>query len=240
MTDNMTLEGPRDLEALLPWYLNGTASEDERAAIEAWLDEDPHARQLLDAMRDEQETAITANNEIEVPDTEAGLAALMASIDAPQAAEEPAQRRVRDSRPGLMARLAAWLPTPGLRLAGALGAILVVAQAAVIGVMLATGPGTGAGESPADGQTDGFVTASDGGDASTGLGPRFLMQFPADLTVAELGEVLAEHDLRLVDSPAEGIFEVELVGDATDEAAAAAAEAELDSDDRLMLIGRSN
>lgn len=237
MTDNTTLEGPRDLEALLPWYLNGSVSDDERAAIESWLDEDADARLLLEAMRDEQEIAIAANAEIEVPDAEAGLAALMATIDAPHVTAAPAEapRRTGPVRRSFMARLGAWLPTPGLRLAGALGAVLVVAQAAAIAVIL----GSGSGEVAND-QTPGFQTASDGGTADAGLGPRFLMQFPADLTVAELTQLLTDHSLRLTDSPAQGIYEVELVGAATDESAAAALEAELGTDERLMLLGRSN
>lgn len=234
MTENMTLEGPRDLESLLPWYLNGSVSEDERAAIEAWLDKDPAAQLLLDAMRDEQEITIAANAEVEVPDTEAGLAALMATIEAPQAEEAPASRRAKVEKPGFFARLAEWLPTPGLRMAGAVAGVLVVAQAAAIAVILSTGPGADPSEGP------GFQTASDGEPTAAGLGPRFLMQFPDDLTVAELTQLLAEHGLRMVDSPAEGIYEVELVGEATGEAAAAEAEAELGNDDRLMLLGRSN
>lgn len=239
MTDSSTLDAPRDLEALLPWYLNGTVSPDERAAIEAWLAEDEDARLLLDAMRDEQEVAGLANLEVEVPDAEAGLAALMREIDreAPLQAEQPEMRPRRETpiaKPTLFERVAAWLPSPGLRLAAGVAGVLVVVQAAAIAVMLIGGPGTS--ENPAD---PGFQVASGGGDAVATVGPRFLMTFQGAMTIDELGTFLDEYKLRLVDSPAPAIFEVELTGE-TSAVDVAALETVLQDDSRVQLLGRSD
>src|SRR5690606_34970679 len=61
MNRTTALEDRRELEALLPWYLNGTLSARERVAVESWLAEDEEARRLLDAMREEQEVTAAAN-----------------------------------------------------------------------------------------------------------------------------------------------------------------------------------
>ncbi len=108
MNRTTALEDRRELEALLPWYLNGTLSARERVAVESWLAEDEEARRLLDAMREEQEVTAAANAEIRVPDAQAGLAALMAGIDAEEAAPlrvserpaPPARACSRGSRAG--------------------------------------------------------------------------------------------------------------------------------------------
>lgn len=238
MTDNTTLDGPRDLEALLPWYVNGTVTEEERAAIEAWLAEDEEARLLLDAMRDEQEVTEMANAEIEVPDAEAGLAALMRQIEAEQPAQiSPAahpMRRAPIAKPSLFERLANWIPTPGLRIAAVAAGVLVVVQAAAIAVMLAGGPG----EQQAPG-APGFQVAT-GEDGTTAGGPRFLMTFDGGMTIEQLTSFLADYNLRLVDSPAGDIFEVELTGDATDAVDAAALEAALADNPQVQVIGRSD
>lgn len=234
MTDNMMLDDPRALEALLPWYVNGTVTPRERAAIEAWLAEDEDARLLLDAMREEQEVTEMANAEIAVPDTRAGLAALMAGIDAEaphQAAITERPRRASVARSGLFQRLVGWLPTPGLRLAAAAAGVLVVVQAAAIAVMLVGSPGP-------QQQQPGFQVAS--GDETAAVGPRFLLTFSGDMTVDELGAFLAEHRLRLVDSPAASIYEVELSGAGVNAVDIAALEAVLEGDGRVQVIGRSD
>ena len=238
MTENTTLDGPRDLEALLPWYVNGTVSDDERIAIEAWLAEDEEARLLLDAMRQERAVTEMANDEIEVPDADAGLAALMRQIDAEapaQVAVEPrAARRAPVTKTSLFERIANWLPTPGLRVAAVAAGALVVVQAAAIAVMLAGGPG----EQDAPG-APGFQVAS-GGDAATATGPRFLMTFDGGMTIDELTTFLSEHELRLVDSPARDIYEVELTGADTTAVDAAALEAMLADNPQVDVIGRSD
>jgi hypothetical protein len=235
---NTTLDDPRELEALLPWYLNGTVSPQERTAIEAWLAEDAEARLLLDAMREEQEVTEAANAEIRIPDTRAGLSALLASIDAeasprPAITERPV-RRAQVARTSLFERLSSWLPTPGLRLAAGAAGVLVVVQAAAIAVMLSTG--SDAGNEPTD---PGFQVAS--GTESATMGPRFLLTFNGDLTISELDAFLAEHKLRLVDSPAASIYEVELTGTDVDAVDVAALEAVLEGDSRVQqVIGRSD
>lgn len=233
------LDDRRDLEALLPWYLNGTLSARERVAVESWLAEDEDARLLLDAMREEQQATEEANAAIQVPDARAGLAALMAAVDgeAPERlsmTDRPAPP-VRTARRGLLDRLSSWLPSTGLRLAAGAACVLVAVQAAAIAVLVATGPG----DQP---QQPGFQVASgtDAGTVTGTLGPRFLLTFSGDMTVAELGVFLAEHNLRLVDSPAASIYEVELTGTEVGAVDVAALEAVLEDDSRVQLIGRSD
>lgn len=240
MNTTTALEDRRELEALLPWYLNGTLSARERVAVESWLAEDEEARRLLDAMREEQEVTAAANAEIRVPDAQAGLAALMAGIDAEEAAplrvsERPAPP-ARAARPGLFARLTGWLPTPGLRLAAGVASVLIAVQAVAIAFLVATGGGEGSQEAPA------FQVASDNAAATvTGtMGPRFLLTFSGDMTIDELGAFLAEHRLRLVDSPAASIYEVELTGADVNAVDVAALEAVLENDGRVTFIGRSD
>lgn len=231
------LDDRRDLEALLPWYLNGTLSARERVAVEGWLAEDEDARLLLDAMREEQQATEEANAAIQVPDARAGLAALMAAVDGearePLTITERPAPPVRTAGRGLLDRLSSWLPSTGLRLAAGAACVLVVVQAAAIALLVATDPTDQPGQ-------PGFQVAS-GTDAVTGtLGPRFLLTFSGDMTVAELGVFLADHNLRLVDSPAASIYEVELTGTGVDAVDVAALEAVLEDDSRVQLIGRSD
>ena len=234
MTNTMTRDEPnRDLEGLLPWYVNGTISADERAAIDAWLAEDANARLLLDAMREESDITAEANAEIVVPDTRAGLESLMAAIDAEAPVKRAtATRAAVEPRQGLMARLAGWLPTPGHRLAAGLAGVLVVAQAAAIAVMLSGGPGENT-----DTVQPGFQVAS-GGEASA-VGPRFIVMFPEEMTVADVTGFLAEQRMHIVGGPRSGMFEIALTAETPDEAAIAAAERILQSEAQVQFIGRA-
>ncbi|MEZ5669021.1 MAG: hypothetical protein R3F55_16575 [Alphaproteobacteria bacterium] len=234
MTDNLTLDGPRDdLEALLPWYLNGTVNADERRAIDAWLAEDAQARQLLQAMREEREIVDEDSDAIVVPDAKAGLAALMAAIDAetPAARRESAPRQAVQARPGLLARMAAWLPTPGHRLAAGLAGVLVIAQAAALAVVLSSGGGEGGGAEP------GFRVASGGEAAATG--PRFIVMFPETMTMADVDAYLSAQQMLIVDGPRGGMYQIAPASGEADEAALAAAEENLRSDPQVQFIGRA-
>lgn len=47
----MTNEQQVDPQALLPWYVNGTLSDEERAVVEAWLSESEDAKQELASLQ---------------------------------------------------------------------------------------------------------------------------------------------------------------------------------------------
>jgi anti-sigma factor RsiW len=59
--------GRDELEALLPFYLNGTLSGDELQAVERWLASGPDAMAALAAAEAELSAAVAANEAVRPP-----------------------------------------------------------------------------------------------------------------------------------------------------------------------------
>jgi hypothetical protein len=107
-------------EELLPWYVNGSLEADDRAFVEAYLEENPEARGELDWHRSLQRRV--QENAPAVPAT-IGLAKAM--------------RLIQGDRPTISERIGAFFGNLGLRPAYAMAALAVVAvQGGVILNML--------------------------------------------------------------------------------------------------------
>lgn len=176
---------PDDVELLLPWYATGRLTPEETARVEAWLEANPQARDQLAVIREELDTAIAENEAAPTPRPGA-VDRLMERV-----AAEPRRRTLPDVA-SLLASLGAWLDslTPQMRggLAAA-GLALVIAQAAVIGLMVGREPAT-------------YETAT--GGAGPAAQAEVLVAFTPDATVAEINALLAELDARIVDGPKPG------------------------------------
>lgn len=174
-----------EIELLLPWYETGALSSEESAKVEAWLAEHSEARAQLAHIRAEIDAAIADNEAVPAP---GGGAAdrLMARVTADR------DRRATRRAAMLVRRLGAWLAALSPEMRGGLaaaGIVLMIVQAAVIALMADREPMT-------------YQTASDA--VGVHEGPRVIVAFRDDATMAEIGSLLAESGARLVDGPKPG------------------------------------
>ena len=168
-----------ELEALLPFYLNGTLDEVDLAAIEEWLATDPEAVAALEAA--ELEFAGTAEaNEAIRPPAEA-LARFSAALDA-----EAGQTAAVDV-PSILARFWAGFWAIPASVAWA------TAAAAVALVLVQTVLGPGSSPEPIE------VAGSGQGDM-----PFVLVTFKPEAKLADISAFLAEQGASILSGPAPG------------------------------------
>lgn len=123
-------------EGLLPWAANGSLGDVDRAWLDAWL---ARTEQSHPAMAQRwhaelawlQRTADQAGSNIELPDPEQGLDALLGRIAADKAAARELPSVAPSSASGLWGSLLSWVSGHGPQLAGAC-ALLVIAQGATL------------------------------------------------------------------------------------------------------------
>jgi hypothetical protein len=202
---------PGDIEALLPWHAAGTLSTRDTRRVEEALARDPELARQYAAITDEYAETISLNENLGAPSSRA-MQKLFAAIDA-----EPAQS-VAKSR-GLSARISeffAGLSPRTLAAASAIGALVVVLQAGVIGTMLTKDDG---GHS--------FRTASyqahPAPDAplTRGLeadspGPQALVRFAPDARVSDINAFLDNYHASIVSASRGGMFRLQFGGRPTD------------------------
>ena len=109
-------------EELLPWYVNGSLGPEDRAFVEAWLEQHPEARGELDWYRSLQRRV--QENAPAVPAT-IGLAKAM--------------RLIQGDRPTFGERVAAFFGNLGIRPAYAMAALAIVAVQGGVIVNLLSG-----------------------------------------------------------------------------------------------------
>lgn len=216
---NETIPERDEIEMLLPWYATGKLDKADRARVEEWLAHEPAMMRQLGLIRAEQEQSIRSNEDIAFP--------RRLSVDSVMAHAGLAGT----SRPGpLHAVLDAvrdffQMPTPGaVRWAAAAAAVVIVAQAAVIGVV---------GTSP---DTAGYQTAS-GEQRPISAGTFALVRFADGAALKDVTAVLASLDMAITDGPrAGGFYRVRLAAANLDDAARAARMAELGKRSDLVLF----
>lgn len=160
-------------EALLPWLLNGTLEDSERAGVEAHLQSCPQCRAELDRQR--AMMSLYAASPVAARAADESLARVLARLD-----EGPTRRAID----GLRSALRWWQLGAALQL----GAIL--ALGATLWLQLApTAPGDAS--PPYRGLSDGTSRAA--GDA--------LVVFDAAASAAEIRIALQQAGARIVDGP---------------------------------------
>lgn len=215
MTSDVTFKDPADeREALIPWYVTGRLSAEERRAVEDYLAENPQARLQLDLAREELDETIAANEAIRAPSARM-LDALMGEIEA---REGPEVQRI-----GLMERtltlITGFMPAQagmGMRLAAIAAALVICVQAGAIGWMVINDFAPGGD----------YRTASHG-DQATAQGPRALIGFAEQATGAEITALLTQGQFTLIDGPKPGGLYIVRLGpaDMSEEDAARALQA---------------
>ena len=181
----------QELDLLLPWYVNGTLSAEERTAVEAYLEDNSEAREevaLLTALRRQVKEQPQENSPGEL-----GLQRLKREINRSEEQEKP------QAGGGKVVSIANWW-----RPLAVAACLAVVIQAGVL-VNLTGGPG---------GEVD---TA--GGEPL--LGPAVLeVTFAPSATEQEIRAVLQAAGVSIADGPsAIGVYDLRLLGPAEGDSA---------------------
>lgn len=168
-------------ELLLPWYVNGKLSDDEKSEVENWLLENPEAQAHLSRVEEEHIVAIESAEEIPMPRAAAVNDLLSQITDA----------RTQKTGASLSERFFELL-SPRWAMAGAAAiALLIVAQGTTIG-MLVSGPPTST-----------FETASGPTEASIS-GVTALVAFQPTTALADVSAYLEENSLTIIGGPKPG------------------------------------
>lgn len=192
MSRDTDIKDPADeREALLPWYVTGKLSAEERRQVEAYLDENPQARLQLELISEELDETVTANEQIKAPSGRM-LDSLMAQVEG---VEGPERARAGGGVSSLLKSLTGFLPDmapSGLRAAALAAALLVCVQAGAIGWLVIDDLSPGAT----------YETASGGAEALAG--PRALVGFNEQVTMGQISAFLSERKLTIMEGPKPG------------------------------------
>ncbi|MDB5804630.1 MAG: hypothetical protein JWN73_1952 [Betaproteobacteria bacterium] len=208
----MTDTSPDDLRRirdLLPWYVNGTLTAEQRAEVEATLAQSQELRaeaEWLAAVRDQlkQKNDTQADGQREAGAEQAGLQTLLGLVRA-EKKKRPALNPGR-GHPGFGERLSQWLGG-WMQPVFMVAACLVVVQAVVIGTLLHR---TG----------DNSITPA-GAAASTAAGPLLQVVFHETATEAALRAALIGASVEIVAGPGQlGVYTVRTAPDRADAAIA--------------------
>lgn len=190
---------PGEIEALLPWHAAGTLSARDTRRVEDALLRDPSLAKQYAAIREEYAETIAFNESLGAPSARA-MQKLFAAIEA-----EPARRPSASLR--FSARIAEFLASLAprtLAYAAALGAVLLLLQAGVIGAILAKQ------------QTGSFQSASLPGPTETimrslapNTAPRAFVRFAPDARVSDITAFLDANQASVIDSTTGGMFRLQ-------------------------------
>lgn len=192
MLNNNEAPERQEIEALLPWHAAGTLSRRDAIRVEQALASDRELARHYDLVREELNETIHLNEMLGAPSARA-MEKLFAAIDA----EAPVDRKQRFDVAG---RVAEWLSAFSPRTiawAGAAGAIIVMAQAAVLTTVVVKEKG-GLGHELAS--------------FPTNRGNIAVVRFAARANSSDITKFLEAHNAVVVDGPKKGgLYSIRLV-----------------------------
>jgi anti-sigma factor RsiW len=218
-------EAENDVEALLPWYVAGTASEAQRREVDHALAADPTLRVQIELIGEEMHAARIANEQAGHAPANA-LVRLMETIEktSPRSDKTANGRAGMKSPTRFLGGFLDWLGRPSVLAPFALaGLLLLLGQAAFIASLLER-------RDPAH-----YATAASGANAATGT--TAILAFTADATSAEIDALLVREHLRIVDGPMPGgLYNVQLSNSVLPPAERDAVLAKLRSETKLVRL----
>ena len=215
----------QEAEELLPWYLNGSLSAEERARVEQALEAEPALKAELAALESLSEAVVESSNSVAVPASDFDL--VMQQIDGVEAA--PVAARAEPAGLSLLESFRSLFAMPAMRFAAVAAALVVMVQSAAIVGLLVQAPGEGVGYETATGPQPVEATAA---------GPRLLVMFQPEAGLAEFATLIGEIDGSIVEGPSqEGAFIVEIAPDADVDAAIQKLQA---SEDLVRFAGKAS
>jgi len=189
---------PSEIEMLLPWHAAGTLNaRDSRKVDEALARDSELARQYA-VIREEYAETIHLNESLGAPSARA-MQKLFAAIDAEPARSRRASLSVAARFTGFFAKLSprtlAW--------SASLGALVLLLQAGLIGVVLTN-------NRPASFETASLSTnESITRELGAATLPRALVRFSPDARVADITALLDRYQASIVDGAKGGMFRLQ-------------------------------
>jgi hypothetical protein len=183
MSDESKREELQDVELLLPFYATGRLTPSDLARVEQYIGEHPDLLQLVS----EEQEAVVAGNEAIAARRAHNFAWVAARIST--TGDQSVSRGT-----GVLDAIRRFFEVPSaqsVRWASAAAAVLILLQAAAIGMLAVTK------------YSNEFATAS-GGSASREPGTFATIRFADGATAPAIAAVLAGLDMRIVDGPAGG------------------------------------
>ncbi|MGI9410350.1 MAG: hypothetical protein ACR2OV_09780 [Hyphomicrobiaceae bacterium] len=192
MTETLeTFSEREEIEMLLPWYATGKLDAKDRDRVEHYLADHGDMRVQLEIIRDEQLETISANELLGAP-----VAGALDRLRTAVAAETPEPSKLAAVGRSLWQEIATVFsnPTPrAVQWAGAAAALLLIAQAGVIGSYVVPGS-----------DSSGSYTTASGPQAGVNSGTIVIVRFAADAKLSDVAEVLASIKGELVAGPKPG------------------------------------
>jgi hypothetical protein len=183
-----------DVLELLPWYAGGKTTAEETAAIERKLQGNPKLQAELQLVRKEKQVSVESVKALGEPSPDL-LDKMLGQLDGARQLP-PIGRDTAEPRPGFLARLFGFAPTPALRFAMVAACLLIVAESAALLKLTGRAPDTA------------FTTAS----APEAAGPRLIVHFQPDAKFSAISMLLSDLDATVVKGPMpDGAFVIGLM-----------------------------
>lgn len=192
---------PEEINLLLPWYVNGTLSAEDKEKVERYLEQNPQMREEIALIKMEQEAAVEANREVSKAPAGA-LDSILAKIDEsenPPTEEKP----IADILEFVRETLSSLFHPPVVQYAAAAAIIVMIVQAgAIVSLMKSEGPGE---------DISGRTTVGDPGTLPKGFlknlsgvvlkGQRFVIGYAPSATISDIQQQLSRYRGVIVDGP---------------------------------------
>jgi hypothetical protein len=198
LSKKMLEDDPSEVELLLPWYAAGRLNARDARRVEEELARDPAIARQYAVIQEEYAETIALNESLGAPSGNA-MQRLFAAIDAEPERRAPVTAglaaRISGFFSNLSPRTIAWTAT--------LGAIVVVAQAAVIGTVLMRNP-SGSFQTASLSMNE-PVVRNLGGAAP----PRALVRFAPDARVGDITALLDKYQASIIGNASGGMFRLQ-------------------------------
>jgi anti-sigma factor RsiW len=198
MSKKILEQEPSEIEMLLPWHAAGTLDARDARRVDEALARDPELARHYAVIREEYAETIHLNESLGAPSTRA-MQKLFAAIDEEPARNPPASLNLSARPSEFFARLSprtlAW--------SASLGALVLLVQAGLIGVVLLKN------------QTASFQTASINTNEPVTRSlrpeapPRALVRFVPDARVADIAALLDSYQASIVGGANGGMFSLQ-------------------------------
>lgn len=189
MTQNEMPPGYDELEACLPWYVNGTLDSETRNRIDTALLIDAHLRKALELARDEAEAVTDINEAMEGPSPRV-LDNIMSRLPP---VSRTSSAFIRGFLVDRVTGFIAALRPKTLVYATAAAALVMTFQTGVIGMLVFQ-----------DAKTTGPELASVPGEDIFGRNLKLMVKFTPGAEFSQVAELLEEFDAEIVGGPAGG------------------------------------
>lgn len=188
MTPNEMPQGYDELEALLPWYINGTLDAETRNRIATALVTDARLRKALELARDEAE-AVDDINESIAPPAPRVLGNIMSRLPSVQRSNSKFAWRLLTER---FTEFVAGVQPRTLVYTAVAAALVLVVQSGVIGMLALQNQGSGP-----------ELASVPENDIAT-QNVRLIVKFVPGATVSNVAELLDELDAGILKGPSGG------------------------------------